>query len=115
MRKPRGPSAASDDGVVGDADQPAQQSTDKRRPLIPFEWGPVVGAAITAAGSLLVYSLAQVNHIDERLDKLEQEARVLMDGTGSIRPSEEALRSFFALEHLKERVQRLEGERQPSP
>ena len=71
--------------------------------------GPAVAALITALSSLLLYSLAQVRHIDERLDKLEQEARVLMDGTGSIRPSDEALRSFFAIEHLKERVERLEG------
>lgn len=74
-----------------------------------MEWGPVVGAAITAAGSLLIYSLAQVNHIDERLDRLEQEARELLDGTGNIKPSREAMESYFAIEHLKERVERLEG------
>lgn len=84
-------------------------------PLITTNWGPIFGATITAAGSLLIYSLAQVNHIDERLDRLEQEARILLDGAGGVRPSEEALKSFFALEHLKERVERLEGESRPSP
>ena len=69
----------------------------------------MVGAAITAAASLLVYSLSQVNHIDERLDRLEQEARELLDGAGNIKPSQEALRSYFAVEHLKERVGRLES------
>ena len=69
----------------------------------------MVGAAITAAGSLLLYSLAQVRHIDERLDLLEQEARILLDGEGAVRPSKEAMQSFFAVEHLKERVQRLEA------
>ena len=109
MREPRGPSAAGDDGVVGDADQLAQQPANKRRPLTTVEWGPVIGAAITAAGSLLIYSLAQVDHIDKRLDRLEQEARELLDGTGKIKPSREAMESYFAIEHLKERVERLEG------
>ena len=80
-----------------------------------MEWGPAVAALITALSSLLLYSLAQVRHIDERLDELEKEARVLMDGTGGIRPSKEALRSFFAVEHLKERVERLEdGQSRPN-
>ena len=106
----RGQQGAADDvQPVGDTREPAQQPADKGRPLIPQEWGAVVGALITAAGSLLVYSLAMVNHIDERLDRLEQEARELLDGAGNIKPSQEALRSYFAVEHLKERVERLEG------
>ena len=39
----------------------------------------------------------------------EQEARILLDGEGAVRPSKEAMQSFFAVEHLKERVQRLEA------
>ena len=58
---------------------------------------------------MLIYALAQVNHIDERLDRLEQEARELLDGAGNVKPSREAMESFFAVEHLKERVERLEG------
>ena len=99
---------ADDVQPAGDVGQPQVEPT-RRKPLITVEMGPAVAALITALSSLLLYSLAQVRHIDERLDKLEQEARVLMDGTGSIRPSNEALRSFFAIEHLKERVERLEG------
>ena len=88
---------------------PRVDGADKTgRPLIPESWGAVVGSLITAAASLLIYSLAQVNHIDERLDRLEQEARELLDGAGNIKPSREALQSFYALEHLKERVRVLE-------
>lgn len=111
MREPRGQGAAGDDGVVGNADQPAQQPANKRRPLEPLitkDWGAIAGAVITAAGSLLIYSLAQVNHIDERLDRLEQEARVLVDGEGKVRPSAEALGAKYHLEALQDRIERLE-------
>ncbi len=83
--------------------------------MIPAEWGPVVAAAITAASSLLVYTVGVMNHLDSRMDELEKEARVLLDGTGGIRPSEEAMRSFFAVEHLKERIKRLEQRSQLDP
>ena len=86
-----------------------KQPADERRPLIPLEWGAVVGAAITAAASLMIYSFQQIRHIDERLDSLEQEARVLLDGNGSIKPSKEALQNYYHLEALADRVERLEG------
>ena len=106
----RGQQGAADDvQPAGDIGQPQVEPAYRRRPLIPVEWGPVVGAAITAAGSLIIYSLAQVRHIDERLDLLEQEARILLDGQGAVRPSKEALQSYFAVEHLKERVRDLES------
>lgn len=69
----------------------------------------MAAAAITAAASLLIYSLQQVSHIDERLDQLEQEARVLLDGDGSIRPSKEALQNYFHIESILRRIDRLEG------
>lgn len=69
----------------------------------------MAAAAITAAASLLIYSLQQVSHIDERLDRLEQEARVLLDGQGGIKPSKEALQNFFHIEAIIRRLDRLEG------
>jgi len=74
-----------------------------------MEWGPAVSAAITGLTSVLLFGVTQLQNLDTRLDELEKEARVLLDGEGGIRPSEEALRSYFAIEHLKERVERLEG------
>ena len=85
-----------------------KQPPDKGRPLITADHGAVVGAAITAAASLLIYSFNQIRHIDERLDRLEQEARVLLDGQGSIRPSKEAMMTYYHLEALQDRIERLE-------
>ena len=122
MRQLRKEVSGADEGDMPEARRDAAESSrdlprshpgvdgaDKTgRPLIPESWGAVVGALITAAASLLIYSLAQVNHIDERLDRLEQEARELLDGAGNIKPSREALQSYYAIEHLKERVRSLE-------
>jgi hypothetical protein len=79
------------------------------RDLITSDWGPVFGAVITAAASLLIYSFNQIRHIDERLDTLEQEARVLFNEEGGPRPSKEALESFYLLDSINRRLERLEG------
>jgi uncharacterized protein (UPF0335 family) len=77
------------------------------------EWGPIAAAAITAAASLLLFVAGQVRHIDERLDKLEQEARVLISGDGGVRASREALEAKYHLEALIDRVRRLEERIKP--
>ena len=105
-RRPEG--AADDVQPVGDIGQPEEQPTRDRRPLIAVEHGPAVAAAITAAVSLLIYSFNQIREIDRRLDGLEQEARILLDGNGAIRPSKEAMMTYYHLEALLERVKRLE-------
>ena len=79
-------------------------------PLIPKDKGPIIAAAITALGSLLIYSFNQIRHIDERLDRLEQEAMVLIGGDGKIRPSTEALKTKYHLEALQDRIERLEAQ-----
>ena len=105
-RRPEG--TPDDVQPAGNTGQLEKQPADKRRPLIPVEYGPVVGAAITAVASLLIYSFQQIRHIDERLDRLEQEARVLLDGNGQIKPSKEALQNFFHIEAINRRMARLE-------
>lgn len=80
----------------------------RKRPWFDLDQNAVAGAAITGAASLLIYSLQQVSHIDERLDRLEQEARVLLDGQGGIKPSKEALQNFFHIEAIIRRLDRLE-------
>ncbi len=105
MRKPRRQSNSSDDGITRDADQPSIESA---RQLVRGNMGPIVAACITAAVSLLIYTFNQVKHIDERLDLLEREASALIDREGKVRPSSEALSNSFTLEHLRERVGRLE-------
>ena len=122
MRQLRKEVSGADEGDMPEARRDAAESSrdlprrdlgvdgsdPRRRPLIPAEWGPVGAAAITAVSSLLVYTVGVMSHLDSRMDELEKEARVLLDGAGGIRPSEEAMRSFFAVEHLKERIKRLE-------
>ena len=107
-RRPEG--TADNVQPAGDPRELEVKST-RRRPLIVIEWGAVIGAAITAAVSLLLYSFQQIRHIDERLDSLEQEARVLMDGQGGIRPSKEALQNYFHIEAILRRLDRLENGR----
>jgi hypothetical protein len=108
MQGRRQQGASNDVQPASDAGELEKQPADKRRPLIPLEWGAVVGAVITATASLLIYSFNQIRHIDERLDSLEQEARVLLDGQGAIRPSKESLQNYYHLEALADRVERLE-------
>jgi hypothetical protein len=107
----RRPEGATDDvQPVSNARELEKQPTNERRPLIPVEYGPIVGAVITAAASLLLYSFQQIRHIDERLDSLEQEARVLLNSQGSIKPSKEAMQNFFHIEAILRRLDRLEKE-----
>ena len=102
------PSDANDVQPVGDTGEHQVKPTHKGRPLIPIEYSPIFGAVITAAASLMIYSFNQIRHIDERLDALEQEARVLVDGEGKVRPSAEALGAKYHLEALQDRIERLE-------
>ena len=110
MREPRGQSASGDDGAAGNVNQP-EVKPSKREPLVTRDWGPIAAAAITAAVSLLIFVAGQVRHIDERLDSLEQETRVLIDGSGTVKPSREALENKYHLEALRLRVDRLEERR----
>lgn len=80
----------------------------RSEPLLGKEAGPVIAAVITLLGSLLIYTFNQVRHIDERLDKLEQEASILLDGQGGVRPSKEALQAWFRLEALERHLLRHE-------
>ena len=111
MQGRRQPGNADDVQPPGNTREPPVKSTDKGRPLITADHGAVVGAAITAAASLLIYSFNQIRHIDERLDKLEQEAMVLIVGDGNIRPSTVALETMYHLESLQDRIERLEMQR----
>ena len=107
MRGPRPEGTSDDVQPVGDIGEPQIKPT-RGEPLITQNWGPVVGAVITAVASLLIYSFNQIRHIDERLDLLEREAAALLDGAGVIKPSREALENKYHLEALQRRVDRLE-------
>jgi hypothetical protein len=108
MQGRRQQGTSNDVQPVGNTNQPEVKPT-RVRDLITSDWGPVFGAVITAAASLLIYSFNQIRHIDERLDTLEQEARVLFNEEGGPRPSKEALESFYLLDSINRRLERLEG------
>jgi hypothetical protein len=108
MQGRRQQGTSNDVQPVGNTNQPEVKPT-KVKDLITSDWGPVFGAVITAAASLLIYSFNQIRHIDERLDTLEQEARVLFNEEGGPRPSKEALESFYLLDSINRRLERLEG------
>ncbi len=110
MQRPRLKSPADDVRTAGNTRQPEEQSS-RRRSLVTRDWDGVVGALIAAAASLLIYSFQQVRYIDERLDRLEREASVLLDTSGVIKPSREALENKYHLEALQRRVDRLEERR----
>jgi hypothetical protein len=107
MQGRRQQGTSNDVQPVGNTNQPEVKPT-KVKDLITSDWGPVFGAVITAAASLLIYSFNQIRHIDERLDTLEQEARVLFNEEGGPRPSKEALESFYLLDSINRRLERLE-------
>ena len=90
--------------------EPPKLPPPRRRPWFDLDQSAVVAAVITAAASLMIYSFNQIRHIDERLDKLEQEAMVLIGGDGKIRPSTEALETKYHLEALQDRIERLEAQ-----
>ena len=110
MRGPRFESPADDVQPPGDTREPPVKPPDKGRPLNPADHGAVVGAVISAAASLMIYSFSQIRHIDERLDQLEQDAMVLIGSDGKVRPSEESLKSKYHLEALQDRIERLENQ-----
>lgn len=107
MQGRRQQGTSNDVQPVGNTNQPEVKPT-KVKDLITSDWGPVFGAVITAAASLLIYSFNQIRHIDERLDTLEQEARILFNEEGGPRPSKEALESFYLLDSINRRLERLE-------
>ena len=76
-----------------------------------FEYAPIIAAVLTATASLVLYSFQQIRYIDERLDRLEQAAHVLLDGEGNVRPSDQATMNFIRMESILRRIDRLETKR----
>ena len=75
----------------------------------------VIAAVITALGSLLIFTLSISIHQDERLDRLEQVGRILIDEEGKLRANREALDSYYRTEYLQQRLDRLENSRDAYP
>lgn len=83
--------------------------THGKEPLIAREHAAVVAAVATAIGGLMAYLIAAGVALDGRIDKLEESINVLIDAQGAIRPSKEAMKTFFHVNDLDRRIDRLEG------
>jgi hypothetical protein len=82
---------------------------DKKQPLITKEQGALVAATFTAIVSAGLYLTGVAVDLDGRLDRLEEDAKVLISPSGSIVPSRESLESLYRTRALEQRVERLEA------
>ena len=81
----------------------------RKQPLITKEQGATAATILTAFISAGVYLTGVAVDLDARLDRLEEDAKVLLSSDGGIVPSRESLESLYRTRALEQRVQRLEG------
>ena len=105
MSGPRQPGSADNDGIAGNADQPEKQSPG----IIKALESPLFTALLTAVSALVVFGYNRIVEVDARLDELEKEARLLLDPDGTATASPEALESYYGVQELRRRIERLEG------
>ena len=83
---------------------------DGKQPLITKEQGAIVAATVTAILGAGMYLTGVAVDLDERLDRLEEDAKVLIGPGGSILPARESLEALYGVKALEVRLQRLEVE-----
>lgn len=93
------------DDARADADQPKRQPIG----LLKALESPLFAAFLTAASAVAVFGYNRIAEVDQRLDELEKEARLLLDPDGSATASPEALESFYGVQELRRRMERLEN------
>ena len=104
MPKPRRQGDSSDDSVVGNFDQSQKQPAR----IIKALESPLFTAVITAIGALVVFGYNRIVEVDARLDELEKEARIILGADGQINASPEAMESFYGVQELRRRIERIE-------
>jgi hypothetical protein len=84
-------------------------------PLIAREHAAIAAAVATAVGGLLAYTIGVGVQLDGRIDRLEEDARLLLTPDGKIIPAPESIEAHYrtqALERelqvLRNRLERLE-------
>lgn len=63
------------------------------------------GAILATLGSLLVYLISVGVHLDDRLDRLEEDARLLLTPDGRLIPAPESVEAKYRAEALEREVQ----------
>ena len=70
--------------------------------------GPFIAAGLTAAVSLITYGAGVIVHLDERIDLIEKNMQTLVDGSGKVKPSPEAMKAFYQIQAHESRLKDLE-------
>ena len=105
MQDSRQPGDTKGDGSALNADQPKKQPTG----LIKALESPLFTALVTAVSAIVLFGYNRIIEVDARLDELEKEARLLLDSDGTAAASPEALESYYGVQELRRRMERLEG------
>lgn len=74
-------------------------------PLIAQEHAAVAAAIATALGGLLAYMISVGVQLDGRLDRLEEDARVLLTPDGKIVPAPESIEAKYRVEAAEREIQ----------
>ena len=105
MQEPRGEGSISPGQPDGNTDQPKKQPTG----IIKALESPLFAALLTAVSAIAVFGYNRIVEVDQRLDELEKEARLLLDPDGTATASPEALESYYGVQELRRRIERIEG------
>lgn len=81
---------------------------NREDPLIKRDHAAIVATALTMAGALLAYMINVAIQLDARLDRLEEDAKVLIGEDGRIAPAREALEAHYGVKALEARLALME-------
>lgn len=82
----------------------------RNQPLITKEQGAIVASTLTAVLGFGAYLVTAAVDLDDRLDRLEEDAKVLIGPGGNIAPARESLEALYGVKALEARLGRLEEE-----
>lgn len=82
---------------------------EKDATLIKREHAAWVATGLTLAGGLLAYLISVGVQLDDRIDRLEEDAKVLIGDDGKIAPARESLEAYYGVKALEARIAHLES------
>jgi hypothetical protein len=82
---------------------------EKDEALIRREHAAWVATGLTLAGGLLAYLISVGVQLDDRIDRLEEDSKVLIGDDGKIAPARESLEAYYGVKALEARIAHLES------
>jgi hypothetical protein len=82
---------------------------EKDEALIKREHAAWVATGLTLAGGLLAYLISVGAQLDDRIDRLEEDSKVLIGDDGKIAPARESLEAYYGVKALEARIVHLES------